>query len=90
MAKDSGSEPDDQQCLELVDSLTEYLDGDLNERQRRRIEAHLEECPGCRAALGQFQTVIRLTGQLTAADVERIDASVRDRLMATLRVMRRR
>jgi hypothetical protein len=34
--------------------------------------------------------VIRLAGRLTAADVARIDALVRDRLMATLRVTRRR
>ncbi len=54
------------------------------------IERHLEECEGCRAALDQFRTVIRLTGRLTAADVERIDALVRDRLMTTLGVMRRR
>jgi anti-sigma factor (TIGR02949 family) len=90
MANDRGLGPDDLQCLELVDTLTEYLDGELNERQRRRIERHLEGCPGCRAALDQFQTVIRVAGRLTAADVERIDAMVRDRLLATLRVTRRR
>ncbi len=90
MADDRGLGPDDLACVELVDSLTEYLDGELNEAQRRRYEQHLEECEGCRAALDQFQTVIRLTGRLTAADVARVDALVRDRLMATLRVTRRR
>jgi anti-sigma factor RsiW len=74
----------------LVNRVTEYLDGELDEGQRARIEWHLEGCEGCRAALDQFQTVIRLAGRLTAADVATIDALVRDRLMATLHVMRRR
>jgi anti-sigma factor (TIGR02949 family) len=86
------SEPglDDQSCGELVDGLTEYLDGKLDEGQRKRFERHVQGCEGCRAALDQFQTVIRLAGRLTAADVARIDALVRDRLMANLHAMRRR
>jgi anti-sigma factor RsiW len=82
--------PDDLACIELVDMIADYVDGDLTEDQRRSIEGHLEVCEGCRAALDQFQTVIRLAGRLTAADVARIDALVRDRLMATLRAARRR
>ena len=81
---------DDLACTELVDTLTEYLDGEVNEGERARIERHLEGCEGCRAALDQFQTVIRLAGRLTDADVARIDTLARDRLMAALRAMRRR
>lgn len=90
MADPSGSSPDDLACIDLVNKVTEYLDRKLDEGQRERIERHLEICDGCRAALDQFQIVIRLAGRLTEADVARIDALVRDRLMATLRVMRRR
>jgi anti-sigma factor RsiW len=82
--------PDDLQCVELVDSLSDYLDGAVSEGQRRRVEQHLETCEGCRAALDQFQTVIRLASRLTAADMAHIDAGVRDRLIATLGIMRRR
>jgi anti-sigma factor RsiW len=70
--------------------VTEYLDGELDETHRARIERHLEVCDGCRAALDQFQTVIHLIGRLTPTDVARIDALTRDRLMATLRAARRR
>jgi anti-sigma factor (TIGR02949 family) len=90
MAQPRGPDADDLACVDLVNSVTEYLDGELDEDQRKRIERHLEECPGCRAALDQFQTVIRVTGRLTAADVAKIDALSRDRLMATLRAARRR
>ena len=90
MADPNRPGPDDLQCVELVDSLTDYLDGEVDEGKRRRVEQHLETCEGCRAVLDQFQTVIRLAGRLTAADVAHIDAGVRDRLIATLGVMRRR
>ena len=82
--------PDDQRCIDLVNMVTHYLDGALSEGQRRSTEQHLQGCEACRVALDQFQTVIRLAGRLTAADVARIDALTSDRLMATLRVMRRR
>jgi hypothetical protein len=90
MSEPRAPEPDDLACVELVDSVTEYLEGDVNERQKRAMERHLEGCEGCRVALDQFQTAIRLSGRLTPADVARIDAMVRDRLMANLRVTRRR
>jgi anti-sigma factor RsiW len=90
MADPRGSSPDDLACIDLVNKVTEYLEGKLDEGQREHIEQHLEACDGCRAALDQFQTVIHLVGRLTPADVARIDAMTRDRLMATLRAARRR
>jgi anti-sigma factor RsiW len=90
MADSRGSSPDDLACIDLVNKVTEFLDGQLDEGQRERIERHLEICDGCRAALVQFQTVIRLVGRLTPADVARIDALTRDRLTAMLRAARRR
>jgi predicted anti-sigma-YlaC factor YlaD len=81
---------EDLRCIEFVGLVTAYLDGKVNEGQRRRIDKHLEGCQGCRAALGQFQTVIRLSGRLTGADIADVDPLIRDRLMATLRAPRRR
>lgn len=90
MADPRGPSPDDLACIDLVNKVTEFLDGKLDEGQRERIERHLGVCDGCRAALDQFQTVIRLVGRLTPADVARIDALSRDRLTAMLRAARRR
>jgi anti-sigma factor RsiW len=86
----SESGTDDLRCVEFVSLVTAYLDGEVDERQRTRIERHLEGCRGCRAALNQFQTVIRLAGRLTAADVADVDPLIRDRLTSTLRAPRRR
>jgi anti-sigma factor RsiW len=81
---------DDLRCIELVGAITAYLDGEVHEEQRARIDRHLEGCAGCRAALQQFQTVIGLAGRLTAVDVASLDPLVRDRLLSTLRIPRRR
>jgi anti-sigma factor RsiW len=81
---------EDLRCIEVVGLVTAYLDGEVDQGQRRRVDAHLQECRGCQAAIGQFRTVIRLAGRLTAADVADVDPLIRDRLAATLRVPRRR
>ena len=86
----SGSGKEDLQCIEFVGLVTAYLDGEVNEQQRRGIDQHLKGCRGCRAALNQFQTVIRLAGRLTATDVADVDPLIRDRLTATLQIPRRR
>jgi anti-sigma factor RsiW len=81
---------DDLRCVDFVEEISAYLDGELDDPERARIGRHLEGCPGCRAAIDQFQTVIRLGGRLSAADVAKLDPLIRDRLMGTLRVPRRR
>jgi anti-sigma factor RsiW len=81
---------DDLRCIEFVDLATAYLDGALSEKQQRRLDEHLEVCKGCRATLEQLRTVILLAGRLSAADVASLDPLIRDRLMATFRIPRRR
>ena len=87
---DSGSGTDDLRCIEFVSLVTAYLDGQVDQQQRTGIDQHLQGCRGCRAALNQFQTVIRLAGRLTATDVANLDPLIHDRLTATLRLPRRR
>jgi anti-sigma factor RsiW len=87
--RDSGLAADDLRCIEFVSVVTDYLDGEANEDDRRRIDKHLEHCRGCQAALEQFQAVIGLAGRLSAVDVASIDPLVHDRLMTALRRPRR-
>jgi anti-sigma factor RsiW len=86
----SGSAADDVRCIEFVEVVTDYLDGEVDVKDRRRIDRHVEHCRGCQAALEQFQAVISLAGRLTAADVADTDPLIRDRLMTVLRRPRRR
>jgi predicted anti-sigma-YlaC factor YlaD len=73
-------------CRELVEVITEYLEGTLDPVERRRFEQHLAGCAGCRDYLEQMRTTIRLTGML------RVDAllpSTRQDLIETFRGWRR-
>jgi len=56
-------------CQELVELITEYLDGALPASERARFDAHLGGCPHCTAYLHQFQATIAATGRLQEADL---------------------
>lgn len=56
-------------CQELVELVTNYLDGALTEDERHSFEHHIEGCTGCREYVRQMRQTIELTGRLTPADV---------------------
>lgn len=57
-------------CQELVELVTDYLEGRLPRRQRRRFEQHLSVCDGCTTYLAQMRSTIALTGRLRAEDLD--------------------
>jgi anti-sigma factor RsiW len=56
-------------CQEVVELVTDYLEGALSRAERRRFEAHLADCPHCTEYLAQMRATIRLTGRLEADDL---------------------
>jgi anti-sigma factor RsiW len=90
MSSEPRSDGIDQACVDLVELMTAYLDDALTDEQRREFDEHLAGCDGCRAALAQWRTVEDLAGRLSAEEVADLDPYVRDRLLSTLRVVRRR
>jgi anti-sigma factor RsiW len=56
-------------CVEMVELITDYLEGALSRSQRRRFEAHLAACENCTEYLQQMRATIRLTGRLAAEDL---------------------
>jgi anti-sigma factor RsiW len=56
-------------CQELVELLTDYLEGALSIAERQRVERHLASCDGCTAYVEQFRVTIRAVGRLTLADL---------------------
>jgi anti-sigma factor RsiW len=56
-------------CQEMVELITDYLEGVLSRSQRRRFEAHLAACEHCTEYLEQMRATIRLTGRLRAEDL---------------------
>lgn len=56
-------------CQELVELVTDYLDGALSRADRERFDAHIAGCGNCREYLAQFEQTIAVTGMLREDDV---------------------
>ncbi|HEV7162682.1 MAG TPA: zf-HC2 domain-containing protein [Solirubrobacteraceae bacterium] len=56
-------------CQQMVELITDYLEGGLSRAQRRRFEAHLAGCEHCSEYLAQMRATIRLTGRLAVEDL---------------------
>jgi anti-sigma factor RsiW len=51
-------------CKELVELVTDYLDGALAEEDRRRFEHHIELCACCELYVEQMKVTIRTVGRI--------------------------
>jgi anti-sigma factor RsiW len=59
----------DLECQQAVELVTDYLEGALSRRQRRRFQRHIRACPNCSAYLEQIQAVIATSGSITPDDL---------------------
>ena len=73
---------DEVTCQELVEIVSEYLEGAMPEPERERFDTHLEDCEGCRRYLDQMRTTIRIMGRLTT---ESLDPGAKDQLLQLFR-----
>jgi anti-sigma factor RsiW len=69
-------------CQELVELVTDYLEGALSRADRQRFEQHLDVCPGCVTFVEQIRETVRLTGRLREDDLA---PAARDALLAQFR-----
>jgi anti-sigma factor RsiW len=56
-------------CQELVELVTDYLEGALPPEERARFERHLTICPGCVTYVEQVRETIKLVGTLREQDL---------------------
>ncbi len=61
--------PPDLACQQVVELITEYLEGSLSRSERKRFDGHLRGCPNCTAYLDQMRATIAATGTLRAEDL---------------------
>jgi anti-sigma factor RsiW len=73
-------------CREVVEVVTDYLEGALSDEDRARMEAHLELCPPCVLYVEQIRTTRRLAAEAEAELAQRPD---REALLAAFRDFRR-
>ena len=73
-------------CQELVELVTNYLEGGLRPAERVRFETHIAQCQHCSTYLDQMRTTIRLLGKLTS---ESLSPAARHELLARFRDWKR-
>jgi anti-sigma factor RsiW len=78
--------PDDITCRELVELVSDYLDGALAAPDRERFEAHLAICEACRVYVEQIRQTIGATSRI---EEDSLEPPVRDALMETFRGWKR-
>lgn len=56
-------------CQELVELVTDYLEGALSPAEIQTLESHLSTCRSCGNYISQMRHTIELTGKLTEDDI---------------------
>lgn len=74
-------------CAETRELLSDYVDGELMPRARRRIVGHLLMCRRCRALLRSLKATITGLNAIGPADAEP-DPAVADSVIARIRTER--
>jgi anti-sigma factor RsiW len=69
-------------CQELVELVTDYVEGALDPIERASFEHHIGKCTGCHDYVEQMRMTIELTGRLTTAD---LSPEAEARLLAAFR-----
>jgi anti-sigma factor RsiW len=75
-------DPDELRCRELVELISDYLEGALPADQRTLFEEHLVICEGCVNYLGQIERTVEVVGTLRPEDIE---DEARDALLGAFR-----
>jgi anti-sigma factor RsiW len=73
-------------CREIVELMTEYMEGTLSAADRERFESHIAGCEGCREYLAEMRFTRLAVGRLAQ---EPIPARVERELMQAFRDWRR-
>jgi anti-sigma factor RsiW len=80
---------DDLSCRDVVELLTEYLEGALNDDTAQTVRNHLDACEGCDRYLEQLQLTISSLGEIGREQPAQLSpeaiASLTDAFRATFR-----
>ena len=73
-------------CREVVELVTDYLEGVLPSEQVLRFEQHLNSCDGCDIYIDQMRTTVETVGRIREED---LPPQTRDRLLDAFRDWKR-
>jgi len=75
---------DQHKCQYLLESLSDYVDGNLGEEVCAEIEKHLVECEDCRIVVDSLRKTISLYH--TTSESPSVPADVKERLFRRLQL----
>jgi anti-sigma factor RsiW len=52
------------ECIDLVELVTDYLEGALDQERREMVDAHLRTCDGCQVYLKQMRETREYLGHV--------------------------
>ena len=70
-------------CMHLLGSISDYVDGKLDETLCRELEQHLAECPDCRVVVDTTRKTVYLYHE-SSAEPAQVPEDVRQRLFKCL------
>ena len=73
-------------CQEVVELVTDYLEGALSVEEAELFEQHVNFCQGCEWYLDQVRSTVATVGQIRPED---LPAETRERLLAAFRDWKR-
>jgi anti-sigma factor RsiW len=56
-------------CQELVELVSDYIEGALSDADRARFEAHIAGCDNCTTYVRQMRETLALMGELTTESI---------------------
>jgi predicted anti-sigma-YlaC factor YlaD len=69
-------------CTDMINSLSDYIDGGLSPELCQSLEDHLKDCKDCRVVIDTLKKTIEM--YKTGSDTETIPPKVKERLFAKL------
>jgi anti-sigma factor RsiW len=75
-------------CRQVVELMTDYLEGALSAVERARFEDHVAGCDGCTAYLAQLRMARKIMGRLASLADEPVPAGVEKELVEAFRSWR--
>jgi len=73
-------------CREVVELVTDYLEGALPADETSLFEQHIDSCDGCILYVEQMSTTVAAVGRVTEEDVR---PETRERLLTAFRERKR-
>jgi predicted anti-sigma-YlaC factor YlaD len=73
------------QCAEVVELVTELIEGALDAETEQRVVGHLSLCDGCQAYVEQVRRTVETLGESPPGEPPALTPETRDALLAAFR-----